>query len=531
VTGWTIAEIVETAARYLRDKGSSSPRLDAELLLAETLGMDRIHLYAHHDRPLAPDEVDRYRELIGRRGRLEPVAYILGHGHFRYLRLELTPAVLIPRPETEELVDAVIDWLKVRPLWAPPGEPPGAPRAPLIVDVGTGSGAIALSLAQETGYRVLATDLSDEALAVAARNRAALGLDSLVSLSHIDLLTGVEPYSFRVVVSNPPYISRAELAGLAPDVRDHEPLAALDGGLDGLETYRRLLPQAARALGPGGAVFLEVGHRQADDVCDLAREAGFALAKTTKDLSGKARIVSAVSPGAVTISLARISPEQTSAVATALAAGSIVGVPTDTVYGLGAAWDSTAGVRNLFAAKGRGEEKPVAVLFASVKAARESLPDLGVEAGRILEALLPGPYTFVVSTSVERAPLVGDADSLGIRVPDCPELLDFLARLGVPLAATSANLAGRPDPMSVRDVDSLVLAHCSVALVRGPEPPTRKAPGAADATARGSAGVDRPVAASTVVDLRPLNTGGQPVVLREGAVSRLEVLTRIAGLR
>lgn len=515
MTEWTIAEIVETAAGYLRDKGSSSPRLDAELLLAEALGMDRIHLYALHDRPLAICEVDHFRELIGRRGRHEPVAHIIGHGYFRHLQLELTPAVLIPRPETEELVDAVIDWLKVRPLWGASQGPP------LIADIGTGSGAIALSLAQETRHHVLATDVSEEALLVAARNRAALGLDERVELSNADLLAGVEPGTLRGVVSNPPYISQAELAQLAPDVRDYEPLAALDGGVDGLETYRRLLSQAAVALGPGGAVFLEVGHQQAEAVCALVGEAGFLLVETRKDLSGKPRIVSGVRPGSVTIPLAEVSLEQTSALAAALASGAIVGIPTDTVYGLAAAWDSTAGVRNLFIAKGRGREKPVAVLFASVSAACEALQDLSSETVRVLEALLPGPYTFVVSTSVERAPLVGDADSLGIRVPDCPELLAFLERLKVPLAATSANLTGAPDPPSVCEVDPHVLAHCALALV------------ASAGGSRLSSAVpeDARASASTVVDLRPLDRGGGPIVLREGAVRKDEVLGRIASIR
>ena len=525
MTEWTIAGIVETAAGYLRDKGSSSPRLDAELLLAEVLGMDRIHLYALHDRPLAVREVDHYRELIGRRGRHEPVAHIIGHGYFRHLQLELTPAVLIPRPETEELVDAVIDWLRVRPLW----EALQGPRvaAPLIADIGTGSGAIALSLAQETGHRVLATDVSEEALVVAARNRAALGLDELVELSKADLLTGVEPGTLRVVVSNPPYISEAELAQLAPDVRDYEPLAALDGGIDGLETYRRLLPQAAAALGPGGAVLLEVGHQQAAAVCTLAGEAGFLLVETKKDLSGKMRVVSGVRPGAVTLPLAEVSLEQTSALAGALASGATVGIPTDTVYGLAAAWDSTAGVRNLFIAKGRGDQKPVAVLFASVSAAFEALPDLRPETVRVLEALLPGPYTFVVSTSVERAPLVGDADSLGIRVPDCPELLAFLERLKVPLAATSANVTGAPDPLSTREVDPHVLAHCAVALA-----PSAERASAAERSRVGSAQPEGvPALASTVVDLRPLDRGGEPIVLREGAVRADDVLERIAAIR
>lgn len=519
MAAWTIARLLTVSTEFLASKGSSSARLDAELLLAETLGLQRIHLYTEFDRPLTDAEVGAYRELVARRARHEPVAYILGRAHFRYLILEVTPDVLIPRPETEELVDAVLAWLRERPLL-----PPEAAAAPRIADVGTGSGAIAFSLAREGHVRVLATDASSTALQVAGRNRETLGLGDAVDFRETDLLAGVEPGSLRVVVSNPPYVSGPEYAGLGADVRDFEPPLALQGGQDGLDCYRRLLPQAAAALGPGGAVFVEVGDTQASAVTELARAAGFVLTSTTKDLSGKERIVRAVRPGALRLSAGDLDSEGVAALTRSLAAGSILGVPTDTVYGIAAAWKSPTGVRRLFTAKGRDEERPTAVLFPSVGAVRAALPDLDSQTVQVLEALLPGPYTFVVTTSVERPHLVGTGDSLGVRVPAHPALLGFLASLDVPLATSSANPSGGPDAATMDEVDPLLLAHCIAAI---------DFEGALGAVTRVGENVTPSAvvsggAASTVVDLRPLGAGEQAVVLREGAVPTRVVLERIA---
>ncbi len=512
---WDITRLLAVSAEYMAGKGSTSPRLDAELLLAETLGLQRIDLYTQYDRPLTEAEVAAFRELVSRRARQEPVAYILGRAAFRYLTLEVSPAVLIPRPETEELVQSVLDWLETHPLLpadaettAGGGAAAGAGvRPPRVADVGTGSGAIALALASEAGLRVLATDLSDEALAVATRNRQALGLEGLVELQPADLLAGVRPGSLRVVVANPPYVTEAELAGLDPGVRLFEPKAALRAGVDGLDVYRRLIPQASQALGPGGALFLEVGETQAAAVGDLARAAGFALVDVLQDMSGKERIVRAAKGGAPRLGKEELDGPTLAVLARALEKGAAIGVPTDTVYGLAASWNSAAGVRRLFAAKGRAEERPVAVLFPSAGAILELLPDVGDAVAGVLRVLLPGPYTFVVPTSVARPPLVGTPDSLGVRVPAHPPLLELLARLGVPLAATSANLSDGSEPADLHEVDPRVLVHSAAALDLGETPAGRP---------------------STVVDLRPLLQGGSPLVLREGAAPAAEVLARIA---
>ncbi len=444
---WTIGRLLETAAGYLRDKGSPSARLDAELLLAETLGLERIELYTQFDRPLSAAEVDAYRARVARRAAHEPVAYILGRAYFRHLVLEVSPAVLIPRPETEELVEAALRLLRRRPAWPAAAAPGGTVKEgaarPLLADVGTGSGAIALSLAQEGGVRVLAIDTSAEALAIAAGNAATLGLEEAVEFDQADLLAGVPEASLHLVISNPPYVASGDLATLAPDVRDFEPTAALDAGADGLDVIRRLLPEAARALRPGGSVLLEVGDTQAAAVQELARQAGFVAVSAHRDLSGKDRIVEATLPGAFRLSSEAPDEATCAALGAALREGAVIGVPTDTVYGLAARWDSAAGVRGLFVAKGRAQQKIVAVVFESVSAVEAALPDLEPSAARVMRALLPGPYTFIVKTEVPRAPLVGTADSLGVRVPDHAALLGIVAALGTPLALTSANLDGR----------------------------------------------------------------------------------------
>jgi release factor glutamine methyltransferase len=526
---WTICRLLDTAGPYLREKGSTSARLDAELLLAETLGLERIQLYTQYDRPLSAAEVDAFRALVARRAAHEPVAYILGRAYFRHLVLEVDPAVLIPRPETEELVEVALGLLVKRPSWDLGGTDgatpqPQAAARPLIVDVGTGSGAIALSLAQEAGVSVLAIDNSAEALAVAARNTRSLGLEEWVSFAQSDLLSGVPDDSLHLVISNPPYVTSADMTTLAPDVRSFEPVAALEAGTDGLHVIRRLLLEAARALRPGGTVLLEVGDRQAPAVEGLAREAGFAVVSVHKDLSGKERIVEATLPDAFRLPAEGAGGPWSVALVRALQAGAIIGVPTDTVYGLAARWDSAAGVRALFAAKGRASEQIVAAVFASAEDVYQALPDLESSAARVMRALLPGPYTFIVKTEVPRAPLVGTDDSLGVRVPDHPALLSIIASLGTPLAATSANPTGEKDAATVDDVDPVVLALCSAAFAASAAGPAVE--GAAGSTASGTVtGV-----ASTVVDLRPLASGGAPVVMREGAISETEVLQRIAAL-
>jgi release factor glutamine methyltransferase len=267
----TLGEVVRAAASYLERRGVESPRVDAELLLASALGLSRIQLYTEHDRPLTRAERDVARALVERRGRREPLAYVLGEWGFRRLVLKTDARALVPRPETEIVVDRCLALL-------------GGTPAPRIVDVGTGSGAIALALADERpDARVCATDSSGDALALARQNVARLGLT--VQLVRGDLLAGLEG-PFDLVVSNPPYVAADELGALPPELRA-EPCAAL---VDERQTAR--LAAAARGV-LGGWLVLEVHERRAAAVSSLLTELGYAAVRITNDLAGRERVVEA----------------------------------------------------------------------------------------------------------------------------------------------------------------------------------------------------------------------------------------------
>jgi release factor glutamine methyltransferase len=273
----TLAEVLRRSTGYLEQHGSPTPRLDAELLLAHGLGLSRIELYTQYQRPLDDDELAACRELVRRRGLREPVAYVIGSWGFRGLDLAVDARVLVPRPETELLVDRCLELLD------------GVER-PRVVDVGTGSGAIALSLKSERpDAEVVACDISQDALDVAAANAARLGLD--VELHISDLLAQVPGDGFRLVVSNPPYVSEREMADLEPEVAEHEPRLATVAGPDGFEIYRRLLPEAAGRLLDGGSLALECGGGQAPALVAELAAAGYGQAGIDPDLAGIERVV------------------------------------------------------------------------------------------------------------------------------------------------------------------------------------------------------------------------------------------------
>jgi release factor glutamine methyltransferase len=273
--GWTILELLRWTTGYLGEKGCPAPRLDAEVLLAHALGLDRVGLYLNYERMLSPTELAGYRELVKRRARREPVAYIRGFKEFWSLEFEVGPAVLIPRPETEFLVEEALGLAREH-------------RLTRIADIGTGSGAVAVVLAKELQSEVIATDRSPEALALARRN--ALKHAAPVSFTLADLLSPFAEGSLEMVVSNPPYVPRAEMAQAAPEL-SFEPVAALDGGQDGLDVVRALVAQAPRVLVKGGWLVLEVGAGQAEEVTGLFERAGFTDVASLADLAGIARVV------------------------------------------------------------------------------------------------------------------------------------------------------------------------------------------------------------------------------------------------
>lgn len=310
---WTVLRLLSWTTDFFRKRGSDSPRLDAEVLLAHSLGCSRIELYtAFGSEPSGPQR-QTFRELVRRRGEGVPVAYLVGHREFYSLRLNVTPAVLIPRPETEHLVTLALDHAKsLAPASstrtpadnAVPQCPPAAPslRPLKIADVGTGSGAIAVALAKHLpavypgGCQITAIDLSPDALDVARGNARDHAVDSQIEFVQGDLLDKLPSGSdFDMILSNPPYVSRAEYDDLDPTVRDHEPKMALLAGQRGTEIIARLIDQAASRLLPGGLLAIELSPMIAKDCAVLVAGNGhFHEPKLIRDLGGNQRIVTAI---------------------------------------------------------------------------------------------------------------------------------------------------------------------------------------------------------------------------------------------
>jgi len=257
-----VGRALRWAGGLLREAGCDSPSLDAQVLLGHLLGWARARVLAHPEVDLSPSQQEGYRRLVGRRAAREPLAYLIERRGFWGMDLWVRPGVLVPRPETELLVERTLAWALERggPDWAG-----------TVVDVGTGSGAVVVALARELpGACFWATEASGEALAVARENLRRHGVADRVTLAQGDLL---EPVAGPVdcIVSNPPYIPSEELDRLAPEISRYEPRAALDGGPDGLAVYRRLVPQAVRTLDDGGALLLEIGYDQAEAVTEILK--------------------------------------------------------------------------------------------------------------------------------------------------------------------------------------------------------------------------------------------------------------------
>jgi release factor glutamine methyltransferase len=277
----TVPVLLNRATSALEAAGIETPRPEAEWLLASLLGVERFALYLDPARRLSATQAARFLDLIERRVGREPLQYLLGWEDFHGLRLAVTPDVLVPRPETEGLVEWAVEALAGRP-------------DPVIADLGTGSGAIACALAQALpAAEVLAVEVSAGALAVASRNVRALGLAARVRLLAGDLFAplGALGASLDLVVANPPYLPSAVIASLPPEVARHEPRAALDGGPDGLGVIRRIVVGAPRVLKPGGWLLMEIGEDQAGPLASLMAAEGFSGIRARRDLTGVERYI------------------------------------------------------------------------------------------------------------------------------------------------------------------------------------------------------------------------------------------------
>ena len=284
---WTVRSTLEWMRGYLERHGDEYPRLSAEWLMCAATGFSRIEVYMNYDRPLDADELSILREGVKRRGAGEPLQYVTGEMPFRHIVLKCAPGVLIPRPETEILVDCVLEYIDKQ----------DGPQH--VLEIGTGTGCISLSIAGERpGTTVVATDISPDAIALATRNREALGCEDVVEIVHTDIAKGVEgadKAAFDVLVSNPPYIPSAIVDTLPREVGGFEPRLALDGGQDGLDVFHRIVQTAEVALREGGLMAFEL-H---EDCLQLAAQdqqvnEHFQDIRIVKDLTGRDRILLAI---------------------------------------------------------------------------------------------------------------------------------------------------------------------------------------------------------------------------------------------
>lgn len=276
----TVLEIIKRTTEFLAGKGIESPRLNAELLIGHALQRKRMQLYLEFERPLAEAELETIRPLVRRRAQHEPLQYIVGETDFFGLRLKVDRRALIPRPETEQLVEHVVALFST-------SEPPAS-----VLDLGTGSGAIALALAKHFPLAtVVAVDSSEAALALARENAANTSLTERVQFQLSDWLTAISPREFDVIVSNPPYLSDVETAETALEVRGFEPLGALAAREQGLADLARIIHDSPKFLRLGGVLALETGISQHAKLAVLAQGAGFVRTESKRDLAGRDRFV------------------------------------------------------------------------------------------------------------------------------------------------------------------------------------------------------------------------------------------------
>lgn len=284
---WTIGRLLQWTTQYLKERGGDSPRLDAEVLLAEARGCRRIELYTSFEEVPSEPVRTAFREFVRRRAEGTPVAYLVGRREFYSLSFRVTPDVLIPRPETEFLVIRLFDLMDERP---------DATESCAIADVGTGSGILAVCAARRgANVHVTAIDKSSPALAVAKSNAVDHGVEKQIEFVESDLFAAVAADKhFGFIISNPPYVSSSEFAALAPDVRNFEPRAALEAGPRGTEVIERLVPQAAERLAPGGWLLVEISPMiETESRRLIEADPRLELHPTVKDLAGLPRIVQA----------------------------------------------------------------------------------------------------------------------------------------------------------------------------------------------------------------------------------------------
>jgi release factor glutamine methyltransferase len=476
-TATTWGEALGALEARFRAAGLEEAAVDAALLLGYVVGAARTLVRLERERPLTAEQAARLAVLAERRAAREPLPYVLGEQEFCGHAFVVDVRALIPRWDSE----ALVDWLAKRLADHP---------APIVADLGTGSGALAVSLALDLPKsRVEAVDCSAEALDLARSNAARHGVDGRVTfhLGHLAEPLHAAGLAGRVdaVLANLPYIPSADIASLEPEVRAHEPRLALDGGPDGLDVIRACAPRAAALLAHGGCALFECGDGQAAAVDAILGAAGLDAGGTVNDWGGRPRGVWGVR-GDLFAALA------------ALEAGELILFPTETVYGIGARCDRPAAIARLYAAKGRDAGKPLQILVADASTARRLAADWPPMAEALAARFWPGPLTLVVPASEAVPADLRAADgTVGLRCPDLPLLTRLLAAAG-PLAASSANRAGQP-PATTRAEAVACLGDAAAVALDG--------------------GTAREGVASTVVRLGAAGVE----ILRQGALSAADI--------
>jgi release factor glutamine methyltransferase len=287
---WTVLSMLNWTSDYLAEKGFENARLNSERLLAHILKCRRVDLYLNFDRPLSVDELAKFKELLKRRLGHEPLQYVLGETEFYSLPFKVVPGVLIPRPETELLVEKALELSQFRHT---------ADREPYILDIGTGSGNISIAIAKNLAQvRLLAIDESQDALAIAKENARINVVADRIEFRRLDILAEMPKEfaaAFDVIVSNPPYVSASEYEKLPPEIRQFEPKSALWAGEDGCDFYRCLAQIIRQWLKPGGFAIIEIGAGMAEEVSRIFRQAAFDEIQVFKDLAGRDRVIHVLS--------------------------------------------------------------------------------------------------------------------------------------------------------------------------------------------------------------------------------------------
>lgn len=500
---WTVKRCLDWTRGYLEKKGDEHPRLSAEWLLCAATGKDRTGLYMAYGDELTKPELDLMHGFIERRASGEPLQYVTGKTTFRFVEVACAPGVLIPRPETELLVDAALEGVDAAR---------GLDEV-RVLEVGCGTGCVSCAIASERpGTRVTATDISPVAVSLATRNRDALGLADAVDVVECDLDAGVSPElrgTFAALVSNPPYIPDDVMRALPDEVANFEPHLALAGGADGLDVFRRLLAAAPAELLPGGMLAVELHEDALDAAADLTREqGGWKSVEIREDLTHRPRFLVAVREGElprdeapdpkrgriVACDQAHPAPEVLADAAAVLRAAGVIVMPTDSVYGIGAAaTPDNPGHARIFDIKRRDRAQTLPLLVSDASELDRLATDVPAWARELAERFWPGALTLVVRASDAVPADYVRNGTVALRVPDS-ELVRALAREVGPLAVTSANTHGMPSPATSDDIERRIADAADLTLAAGPTP----------------AGI-----ASTIIDA----TSDEPRVIREGAIA------------